>query len=201
MELIINQSSLDLNFKYTVIEENKEICYGKANRIIIPNFRKIEVFNCQNKNLLSIKQESLLRIILKYLPIISFWNFSVCPYNFYCNGAMIGYMKEEYNGSSSVKGKIFGEFYEIVENTGECVSIYRSDKQVGLIKRRKSKIGDGDKYELIFNNNFNKELAISICILADVLWHTSDKQIYSEKLEFSTKIKGRPFNLEWKPED
>ncbi|WP_346938616.1 hypothetical protein [uncultured Clostridium sp.] len=201
MELRISQSSFNLNYEYTIFKQNEIIYYGKANRVLLPKFRKIQIFNYKNEHLLSVKQESFLRILLTHLPIISFFGFSVCPYVFYYGDSKIGYMEEEHNGSSIVKGEIYGAFYELIEHTGKYIAIYSDKHQIGLIEREISKIGDGDKYKLIFNNSFNKEIAICFCLLADILWHTSDTEIYSEKWEFSTELKERPLNCKWKPDE
>jgi len=201
MELRISQSSFNLNYEYTIFKENKVIYYGKANRVLLPKCRNIQVFNYDKEQLISVKQESILRVLLSYLPIISFFNFTVCPYVFYCGDFKIGYMEEEYNGSSIAKGEIYGVIYELVEHTSEYIAIYNNKNQIGLIKRVISKVGDGDKYKLIFNNSFDKELAICFCLLADILWHTSDTKIQGEQWEFSTEFKERPLNRKWKPDE
>lgn len=201
MELRISQSSFNFNYNYKIFNQNEIMYYGKANRVILPKFRNIQIFNYKNEHLLSVKQENFFKMLLSHLPIISFFSFSVCPYILYYKDSKIGYMEEKCNRSSIVRGEIYGVAYELIQHTGKYVAIYSEKQQIGLIEREISKIGDGDQYRIRFNNGFNEEIAICFCLLADILWYTSDTEIYGEKYEYSIGFKERELNCNWKPDE
>lgn len=177
------------------------IFIAKSNRTFIPNLRKIYLFELNGKEVCCLKQESWIKLILQTIPLINLFKFSVCSYIYYNHGIKEGYLREMYCGDGHVVGVINGKSYELIEHTGTYYGIYCNEKQVGYIKRNMLKELDEDKYKIIYSKSLETELAIIFCLLSDILWHTSDTNIYSINLEFSYQLTGRKYNKEWKPED
>lgn len=201
MEFTIRQSNFKYNYEYKIYRLNQLIYNAKINRVIIPQFRKIKLYSIENQEILCIRQKDYLKFLLGHIPIFNLFSFSICPYEFYKDNVKIGYMKMKSNTNRCIEGKVYDKQYQIWEYNGEYVFIYCNDKQVGLIKRKVSKIGDGDEYKVLFNKELEQEIAINFCLLSDIIWHTSDTQIYSQKWEFSQKLKDENLNVEWVPED
>lgn len=149
----------------------------------------------------NIKQENWFRLILRLIPLMCFFSFSVSPYIYYSKEMEKGYLRQKVNGDGYVYGQIEGEEFEIWEHTGNYISIHSNEKQIALIKRSKLKEFDGDRYRIIFGKSLEKHLAAIFCLLADALWHTDDTELYSMSWEFSYQLTGKKLDKNWLPED
>lgn len=201
MELIIKQSMLQANFQYKIYEKDNLIYTASVNRALLPSLRKIFVRDINGKEICSLKQEDILKLILKQLPFISFFKFSVCPFIYYENNERAGYIRENVNGDGYVYGYIGEEYYEIWEHSGTNISIIRDLKQVAAIKKSSMKVFDGDEYRVIFNKGCDKHLVVILCLLSDVLWFTSDNSSSSLSWEYNVQLTGRKIDRNWNPED
>lgn len=197
MELTIKQSKLKFHFEYEIYEYYKLIYRAKINRMMIPYFRKIYLYDVNGNEICCLKQESWLKLILSMFPIVNFFKFSVCPYNFYKNSIKKGFLYQW----DSFKGKIGGDTYEICEHTGNAISFYRNDEQVGSIDRKRFKEFDEDQYRVMYNGDLNKELVAIFTLLADAEWHTSENKTSSFSWEYTIKFGEKKQDKNWVPKD
>lgn len=200
MELIIKQSQLKKNFQYKIYALDELIYTAQANRIIIPRFRNITLFNHKGEIVCSFKQNEWKKFILSKIPIISLFRFSICPFSYYKGGIEKGYTKGKVEGGY-IFGAIDGISYEIWEETSEYTGIFREGKQVALITRSRFKQFDGDQYKLIYSKSLEMEIAAMLCLLVDTLWYTKDSQIYSTSWEYTIYYGGKKVDKDWVPED
>jgi hypothetical protein len=201
MELIIEQEVLKANYEYKIYVDKELIYISKINRTIATTLRKIHLYDRDGNEICCLKQESWLKLILQNIPFVCLFSFAVCPYIFYRDGIRQGYLREAFDGDWVVIGEIDNDKYEIWDHTGNNMSIYCNEKQVGAITRDCFKLFDGDKYKILYNRNFDRELAIMCSLLADVLWNTSDDNIYGCSWEWGMQLDGKKINKNWKPED
>ncbi|MFD3158368.1 hypothetical protein ACFIJ5_16205 [Haloimpatiens sp. FM7330] len=202
MELIVEQLKFKYNYEYRVYDMGIHIYTAKINRTIIPSLRKICLYETNGREICCLKQENWLKIILGMIPVINGFNFSICSYIYYKNGINEGYLSEKVTVLSEyVMGTIYGNNYEMWEHTGNNIGIYCNEKQVALIKRASFKEYDGNQYEILYNKNFEKEIVVIFCLLADVLWATSDTTSYTLSWEYTVQLTGKKMDKTWKPED
>ena len=128
MELIVKQSKLKFNYEYKIYDHDKIIYTAKANRTIIPYLRRISIYDLNDIEVFSLKQESLLKIFLRMIPFLSFFQFSICPYNYYDNGFYKGFIREKFNGDGYIFGEIENINYEMWQHTATSFSFYGMGK-------------------------------------------------------------------------
>lgn len=204
MRLIIEQDKLRFNYKYNIYISGNLLYTATVNRTIVPKFRKITITDLNGQQVCILKQEDKIKFILSYVPIIGWFDYFSCPYNIYISGIKQGIIKENRWGKnidSSIECEIHNDKYYIHSHTGEEYSIFLNDKQEGLIAHDHWKIGDGDRYEVLYNSKLKPEFAAAICIFIDILWGTSDTSTTSISYQYTWIIGGRKKDKNWRPED
>lgn len=200
MELYIKQNKFNLlNYKYEISVEGKLIFIAKANRVLIPSFRKIFLYDCKGSDIYKLIQRNVLKLIIEYIPFFPYV-FGVCPYILFNGENKCGFIQKQPNKQEDASGIIENKNTVIYQCSGNKIAILSNGKQVGLIKRNPWKEGDGDKYVVLYDKNFNRELISIITIFSDIIFHTNDGQYTSSSWE-STIRHGYEQYENWVPED
>lgn len=194
MELIIRQSKLRSKYEYKVYENEELIYIGETKEIMIPQLRKIYLRDLSDNDVCVLKQESWFKLVLGLIPFIWLFKFSVPPFIYYDGSVKKGFL---FPGSGLVRGEIDGSLYEMRAHTGNVYSFYCCDKQIGLIEEKKSEKYNEHIYKVTFNKGVDKQLAVMLCIIADVVWILSDADGYSTIVQIS----GRKLDESWRPGD
>lgn len=197
MEIIIKQSKLKYNYKYKIYSQSNLLFLGKANRTILPSKRKIEISYPNGNNVCTLKQENVYKYILSCIPILNLFKISVCPYILYFNNLYQGYLKQQGFWNRDVVGIIDNNKIVIKAHTGNYISIHSSDEQVALAKKNVHKKLDADEYFVSYNKDQSVEVISIICILADIIWYTSDDTVHSSSIEYDIVLND-DFNKNWK---
>lgn len=204
MEMIVEQAVFNVkNYEYKFFVEDRIAFIGKANRTVIPTPRKIFLYDNAGNELYSLKQENLFRFVIANIPLIGFALGKDCPYNFNVKGIKHGaFVQKYFNFSGLIIGTIGVNTYSLHGHSGNTVSIFCGEKQVGLIQRNAVKTGDADKYKVLFSSSsIGRELVASLTILSDVVWHTTDRSTTLLSWEYSVQLGGRKQDKSWIPED
>lgn len=205
MKLIIEQEKFKFNYQYKIFDDNELVYIGRANRTVIPQPRKISLCDLNNNELdIILKEENIIKFIISYIPILGWFNFSVCPYNLYVNGMKQGFLSkvvQRKNTHPSIIGEIKGHNISIYEHTGDLYTIFKDNLQQGLIKREHWKQGDGDRYIILYNREFGTELAALIGILVDIIWGTTDTSIKFLRYEYTWVLGEEKSDNHWEPKD
>lgn len=197
----MKQCEFKFNYEYKVYQGYEHVYTGKATRNILPWMRNIKLFDKNGNEVASLRQESKIKFFLRFIPLVNWLKVAVCPFNFYEDNNNIGFIKENINGDGYLLGNINDDKFEIWQHSGNNISIICNDKQVGLITRNASKVGDGDTYRVLINKKFNDVVAIMLTLLSDVLWNTSDTNATSMSWSYTFELTGKKLDREWKPED
>ncbi|ADL50425.1 hypothetical protein [Clostridium cellulovorans] len=198
MELRIEKVRLKDNYQYKIIEEDNLINTAEVNRIVYFDFRKISLFDTDGNEVISLRQEDKKKLILENTPIISIFRFSSCPYIYYKNGENQGYLR---NNHGSVIGEILGKKFEIWSHSHKDISVYCDDVQVAAIKIKRLKKVYCDEYKVIYDKDFDKELAIMTCLFSDVVWNIPSNEFDGPRDQWEKQIFGKKINSNWKPKE
>lgn len=203
MEIRVEQEYFNLTkYTYKIFDSTDLVLTAKANRTIVPWLRTITINNFEGKQLYKLKQQNVLWLLLEHTPIVSYLVKSSCPYIFYEGDKKKGQFQELYyfNGGT-VKANIGDKEYCLYALTGNYVSIFLGNEQVGLISREEWKHGDSDKYKVLFNSNIKMPLATVFTILSDILWFTSDTHFSSVSWEYNIQLGNPKGDRDWQPEE
>lgn len=191
MELIIEKKQLK---KYKIgthkhefkIYSDKELIYtAKRSRIrpIIEGMTKIYLYDKYENEICCIKQEGWLKRILSNIPIIASFLFAICPYIFYKDKVIQGYLKWSKGKVNTVNavGEINNNKYKIHDD-GRNIFIDCDGKQVAHITRGKFRPYQDGKYTLSLYEDFDKEIAIMCTIFIEIAFTDA---YYSEDHPFN----------------
>jgi hypothetical protein len=194
MKLRVQQEILKLNYIYKVYDDKTLMFTVKANRLILPNIRKISLYDLYEKEIYTVKQEDLPKALLTYFPLLSLFQKSAWPYILYFNGIKKGFFREVLHGkkaSPDIEGKIDDVNYFIYAHSGDEYSIFIDDIQEGFINKEHWSAGDGDTYHIEYNQILSAEICAIICTLIDIIHYTSDSSANSFNYEYTWVIRGR----------
>lgn len=203
MELIVQQKGFGINFEYSFFDGGGNLVFkAKANRTVIPLPRKIFVYNSSKQEICSLRQDNIFKFVLANIPFMGIILRRDCPYNFYEGSVSNGFLQQNYFvGGGHIYGNVSNAPYSIYGHSGNDYSIFRDDLQVASILRSELRLGDGDKYKLIFDSRIDTKLAVILTVLVDITWHTYDTSYTSLSWERSYQLGGKKRDEEWIPKD
>lgn len=203
MELEIKQDWFNFkNYNYKIYQSDQLIYTATSNRLIIPILRSITVSDNIGGNIYTIKQKNFIKHILSLVPVINLLFITSCPYIIYKNNKDIGVITEYYYfKGGTVKAVIEGIEYYLYCQTGNGVSIYCNDQQIGIIKRDVWKHGDADTYHVLFDSCLKPIIAALLSVMIDILWHTSDTKFSSISYEYTIQFGQKETDKNWHPKN
>jgi hypothetical protein len=72
---------------------------------------------------------------------------------------------------------------------------------VGVIQRKSIKVGDADRYCVLYKQDISNELIALLVVLADIIWQTADSSISYLSYEYNWQIGGKKQDKNWQPGD
>jgi len=170
---------------------------------------KIIVYDKYGNELYNVAQQNFNKIILRLIPFMSFFKFSVCPFEVYKEDIQVGSIREKSNGGCNIIADINDINYEIIEQTEKYVHIFKKNEQVGLIERINSSINNAYDYIILFNKNIPSEIVTIFSIIVDLTWNygcrRNDINFYNGiKTNYHEKrwnLYGKSLNKNWRPEE
>ncbi|WP_346848686.1 hypothetical protein [uncultured Clostridium sp.] len=207
---LITQNTCDRpNYKYSIYTETQLIYRVEATKGTFASLCKIIVYDKYGIELYNVAQKNFNKIILRLIPFMSFFKFSVCPFEVYKDDICVGSIHEKSNGGCNIIADINGINYEIIEQTEKYVHIFKENEQVGLIERINSSINNAYDYIILLNKNIPSEIVTIFSIIVDLTWNygcrRNDINFYNGiKTNYHEKrwnLQGKNLNKNWTPKE
>lgn len=201
MEMQINQAKFSFPFyNYKIYSDGNILYTAKKTQNRLPSFVKIYLYDTRGNELYCLKQRSIFRLMLSYIPIVNFF-INGCSYILYSQGTNKGFMQHEVL-SDNVIGCLEGNNYELYQHTGDDISIFCNKVQVGFVTKNRLKFGEADKYKIEYSKHLiKKEILALLVLLADAEWPSDFSSSTNLSWEYTIKFGEKKRDLNWIPDD
>ncbi len=87
--------------------------------------------------------------------------------------------------------------YRIYGHRGLKHSVFKGDQQIALIDKNRVKVGEGDVFMVMADDNVEAELLSAIVLIIDYIDHSDESSTVT--LDFGNLIQGKQLDKQWRP--